>query len=285
MAENKEYIGVTRACFPARWVSCLTLVCALFALNACSALDFLEKGKDKTELEKKHDKMKEEISYLDEKKPKHKFNPKNMFGSSLRSDEERIDRLERAVQDMRNEFESVKPSIKRLTALEGDIQRLVHELKQINDEEDYTPATSSYKAPQKKAASRTYTPAKSTAKSSYQKKSPPASNGKASVYDVRVGEHPGRTRIVMDVSAKTKFSVDIDNSENIMIIELPNAGWSTSNSKNFAKSNFISSYKVESSNGGHILILQLKRNAKVTYKGDLAGKGSSRRLVIDLQGA
>ncbi len=307
MTENKKYGKFTIACLPLKRFSCLVLLCAILALNGCSGFDLPDLpdlpgfGDDDENTEET---MKDEISYTKEKRnPKRGFNPKNMFGKNLRSDSERMDRLERAVQDMRNEFDQAQPSIRRLTALEGEIQGLIKELKTLNNDGGTTFSTMrktkrtppsgavGFAAAPKNTAKRpkkpTVTPA--TAKppvQTYQKKSPPnIGNGVASVFDVRVGEHPNRTRIVMDASSKTSFNIDIDNNENIAIIELPQAGWTTGTSKTFSKSNFISSYRVESSEKGYIMILQLKRNAKVVYKADLKSiTGNSRRLVIDLGG-
>ena len=228
------------------------------------------------------------------------YNTKNIFGKSLRSDGERLDRLERAVQDMRNEFDSVRPSIKRLMAVESDIQNLIGELQQLsgninavnNSAPPPQPArVMNNNSPQIITPQRNVQPIRpaktmSAPKKTYQKKSPPpVSGGKATVYDVRVGEHPGKSRIVLDVNTKTGFNVDIDNNEKIMIVELPDAGWSASMSKNFGRSPVISSYAVEPSDNGHMLIFQLKKAANITYKDDISAlSGSGRRIVIDLNG-
>ena len=206
------------------------------------------------------------------------LNPKNLFGKSLGSDSERLSRLERAVQDMRNDFNMVQPSIRRLMAIEGDIQRLVTELEKLNSD---VPAA----APKSRSTS-TKAPKKTAQKKSFATKTPPPVSGKASVYDLRIGEHPGKTRIVIDTNSKTSFSADIDNNEKIMVIELPNASWDTKMTKTLGKSPYISSYNVESSGDGHIAIFQLKKNASITYKKDLKGfQGNSRRIVIDVSGS
>ena len=228
------------------------------------------------------------------------YNPKNIFGKSLRSDSERLDRLERAVQDMRNDFDLVRPSIKRLLAVESDIQNLVSELQSLSNNLQGMPAPQqvqptraqpSNKPQVMSSANRpmpVVTPKRTSSsykkKTSYQTKTPPpVSGGKASVYDVRVGEHPGKSRIVLDVNAQTGFNVDIDNNEKIMIVELPDADWATSMTKSFGRSPFISSYAVEPSDNGHMLIFQLKKMANIGYKDDIpALNGSGRRIVIDL---
>ena len=220
-------------------------------------------------------------------------NTKNLFGKSLRSDEERLDRVERALQSLRNDFDSVKPSIKRLMVIEGDMQSLIRELEKINNEPVMAkrprPAPQSQQAKKQPAAQPAPRPKKQAAKApkkTFQTKTaPPVQDGKADVYDLRVGEHPGKTRIVLDVNTKTNFQVDIDNGENIMIVELPNASWSAAQSKSFGRSPHIGSYNVEQSGNGSLLIFQLKKSAKVVYKDDLKSlTGSGRRIVIDVGG-
>lgn len=238
--------------------------------------------------------------------PHSSLNPKNMFGRDLNSNEARLDRLERAVQDMRNDFSRVEPSVNRLMFLENDIQTLITELQKINSD---VPPTTQQRTPQSrhnrsivaddivrgniqqaqaiKPASAPWTTSTPTlSNNGFVKKSAPALSGQPTIYDIRVGEHPGKTRIVMDVNSKASFNVDIDNSEKIMIVDLPNTIWSPRMAQNFAKSPHIKSFRVEPSGNGHLVIFQLKKSSRIAYKGDLKGfEGSSRRLVIDLSGS
>ena len=304
MTENKTLRQNDPSYLPVKRFLCLGLLCCIFAVSGCG--NYRPAGFEKKA--SKSPTLKGENLYLEEKRlGTGGFNPKNIFGKNLKSDDERLDRLERAVQDMRNEFDSTKPSIARLTALEGEIQTLIGELQTLNQEGSLpimqpppvkvmphipqpAPEPMIMPSPMPAPTSIIHTQhapvIMAEPKTSYQRKSvPPLSNGQASVYDLRIGEHPGRTRLVMDTNGKTGFSVDVDNSENIAVIDLPQAGWTASTSRALAKSNFISSYSVQPSGNGHILILQLKRNAQVTYKDDLAGtSGNSRRLVVDLSG-
>lgn len=251
--------------------------CSVLVLSACGDKGAsMSKGADDKEIKT--------TSHINSADPDLKLdrgmNPKNIFGANLRSDSERMDRLERAVQKMRNEFDSVRPSIRRLMAIEADIQNLIGELKKMTEDTAMaaTPAPMVERTPPPQAAAK-----KSPAQKMATKKAPPVQNGKASVYDVRIGEHPGKTRIVLDVNAKARFSTDIDNSERIMIVELPDASWGTSSSKNFSRSPHLASYKTESAGNGTMLIFQLRKAAKITYKDDLpSNSGSGRRIVIDL---
>ncbi len=56
---------------------------------------------------------------------------KPLFEEKLRSEDARLARLEAAVQSLRDEFDTVKPSITRLMSAESDIQQLVIQLNEL----------------------------------------------------------------------------------------------------------------------------------------------------------
>ncbi len=56
------------------------------------------------------------------------LNTKRLFSESLGNENARLDRLEAAVQAMRDDFDTLTPSISRLIAVESDIQELVNQL-------------------------------------------------------------------------------------------------------------------------------------------------------------
>jgi hypothetical protein len=60
-----------------------------------------------------------------------KFTP--LFSAPAGSDDARFDRLEQAVQSLRNDFDTVTPTLVRLAAIEKDIRELVGELRTITD--------------------------------------------------------------------------------------------------------------------------------------------------------
>ncbi len=101
------------------------------------------------------------------------------------------------------------------------------------------------------------------------------------VEDMRIGEHPGSTRMVLDVSATATFTADVDNDEHLLDIQLPGAGWSSAAQGTTPKSPLITSWSAQPLDGGKgtRLVVQLKKNAKITYKKVLPGK-----IIIDLAG-
>jgi len=179
-----------------------------------------------------------------------------------------------------------------LMVLEGDLQTLIAELqeitqlnpgqlKPINPDQMAQPQATAPRSP-----SPTMTKHSSNSKKIYNK-TPPPMTGQAAVYDVRVGEHKNKTRIVIDVNAKTPHSVSLDNNEGIMVVELPQAAWQAATSRNYRKSGFLKSYNVEKASDGstgYFLIFQLKRDAQLSYERVLPALsgGGAQRIVLDL---
>lgn len=111
--------------------------------------------------------------------------------------------------------------------------------------------------------------------------------GGALISGIRVGQHPDKVRIVFDVTKKTNYTADLDNGENILVVEMPDAKWKTpTKSESFGSQPIVKSYKVEDSNGGsgNLFILQLKQDTQILMKGKFpALSGSGERIVIDLK--
>jgi hypothetical protein len=72
--------------------------------------------------------------------PPRGINAKRLFSESIRDEDKRFERLETAVQSIRDDFDTMAPSIRRLEAVEGDIQELVGQLETLLKNEGATPA-------------------------------------------------------------------------------------------------------------------------------------------------
>jgi N-acetylmuramoyl-L-alanine amidase len=106
-----------------------------------------------------------------------------------------------------------------------------------------------------------------------------------SIQALRLGEHSGTTRIVMDASGRASYHYDLDNDLNLLVIELPHAAWKAASAQTFASSPMVASYTTQAlESGGTRLILQLKAPTKVVYEKMMpAGGGSPDRIVLDLK--
>jgi hypothetical protein len=117
-----------------------------------------------------------------------------------------------------------------------------------------------------------------------EKTKPVAVNEPVKVKLVRIGDEPGKTRIVLDVTGKTNFSYDLDNAERIMIIDLDAKEWAAAAGADFAKSPLVSSYTAQAVEGGKCrMILQLRESVKVEAAQTLNPVGDKGdRIMIDL---
>lgn len=109
--------------------------------------------------------------------------------------------------------------------------------------------------------------------------------GGVSVLDIRIGEHPDKTRIVLDASASAVYTKALDNAGRVLVIEFTGANWKAAAEKSFTDSPLLGSYKTESLIGGTgvRLILQLKAPVITLFEGRLSAEsGLGERIVIDL---
>ena len=114
---------------------------------------------------------------------------------------------------------------------------------------------------------------------------PAATNGAVTATGIRVGAHPDRVRLVIDVSADTPFTVDLDNAENLLIIELPQAAWGAPLQEQFSGIPLMKSYKVDSvNNTGSLVVVQLDKATTILSQSKMpSANGDKQRVVIDLQ--
>ena len=259
------------------------------------------------------------------------INVDELFSEEIKDDNARFDRLEQAVLDMRREFESVKPSIVRLAAVETDIQSLVKEMEVMLQE---TPADSTNPLPLETEATLQVdqldpqpvppnmaqpTPEPETAAASapqslapssdqvlklppqYDPAAPPpppkeAAKPKPSApektYDgivakaFRLGEHGGKVRVVLDTNQKTPFTIDLDNAEKLIVVELPEAKWVGPTTQKFNDSPLIESYSAEATNSGKgtMIVITLKKATEILKQSTLLpDQNPSHRIYFDLK--
>ncbi len=238
-------------------------------------------------------------------KPLKGVNVDTLFSENITNTDRRFERLENAVVDMRREFETVKPAIVRLVAVEEDIQQMIEQLEAIASAPPPTPAPvyqppieppqnlvkTDLQAPQ---TSNTHIENRGAIQATEPKPMPekPATMAPTAVKsgpmvkNLRTGLHKDRVRLVLDMSTKTPYTVDLDSSENILVIELPAAGWAGTRSKTYgSKEPVLASYNVENINNGAgtRIIIPLKRASKVVKSALLPpGVTPNYRMYVDL---
>lgn len=239
-------------------------------------------------------------------------NVDQLFSENIRDTDRRFDRLENVVTDFRREYESVKPEIIRLVAIEKDMQKLIELLNQdvglpetspqfssleddplsdpvaLNQEQMASPVTPpvietpavppprtepEQPKPQKAMAPQGTMPKKAT------KASP------ASLSGFRYGEHSNYTRLVIDGNLETSYNLDLDPSGEIIKITVPNSGWSGQASKNYGSNTLLQSYNAQSNaNGETDIYVSFNKPVKVIKQGSLKNDTAPKfRIFIDIQ--
>lgn len=233
-------------------------------------------------------------------KPMKGLNADTLFSQKIKNTNERFDRVENAVVDIRKEFDSYKPSIVRLAAVESDIQNLIKELEvllqetptpqpplDLNAHNENEPTLDVQQLdPVPKQPPELKEPPKAV--KTVEKKPPPVVKQYKDmvVQNLRAGEHADKIRIVLDTNKKSDFSIDLDNDEKLIIIELPDARWIGAKSKTFKSSKLLDSYIIETLNDGKgtMIVLSLKKSTRIMSEKRIGPDGNNgyHRIYFDL---
>ncbi|PZQ45438.1 MAG: hypothetical protein DI551_07380 [Micavibrio aeruginosavorus] len=223
-------------------------------------------------------------------------------GSSV---EERIAKLEATVGSLRSDYDRIMPAFASLNTTNERIQTLLDEIEKETGKPvaaqavKETPVTTT----ETTTSTTTVTPMASSASTPVLETetvktetvktetvaaadmAPSTKEGGNNISGVRIGEHGSKTRLVLDLTSKTKpaFKYDLDNNEKLLLVDLPDSGWTGAAS---AKPNspMIASWNVQKGpNGGSTLAIQLKGSARVLSTEFLKAEGKDpARLVMDI---
>lgn len=226
-------------------------------------------------------------------RPARGINADMLFAERIKDGDQRFDRLETAVTELRREFDAVKPAIIRLSAVESDMQELLTQLETIVDQPQALQEPLGVEQPRPEASAPT-TLAPVTAPLAPQTPPPAAvekpavtpsvaaaSAGATIVQGFRIGEHQGMTRLVIDLNGATTYSRDLDNAERLLVIELPASAWNIKTTETLKNSPLIQSWAAQSvDGGGSRVIVNLKKGVKIVQENKLK---QPDRILMDLQ--
>ena len=200
----------------------------------------------------------------------------------------RLLRMERAVEGIRRDINKLLPPLSNLIVSDLQLDRTIREIAAQPGGAPRAPSphTSSFAphlpmqappAPKQAFAppvqATTHAMAKPAAMpkaaAMHKKTSMPASmsqkySGAPAVTGVRTGKYPNRTRMVLDLNTAAKYSYDIDNNERLMLVELPGVAWNSAAQRRLTGNPLVAGYTAQASgNGGTMLVIELKRQARV----------------------
>ena len=217
-----------------------------------------------------------------------------LFSQNIRDADQRFDRLERTVLDLRREFEAIKPAIIRLVAVEADIEQLVDTLEEALENEPPGAHFDGGNAVPPTAAASPFPPPGAPIPLAPAQATPPpvvvphhSQTSDGSIKRVRAGQHKDFTRLVIDLRHETPYRIDLDNQEKLMLIELPKAKIFSPMNKPWRKFPLLEAYSVQPGQGGEggQVIIQLKRPVTILQDKMIPpGSNPDARIFIDLSG-
>lgn len=118
---------------------------------------------------------------------------------------------------------------------------------------------------------------------SSQPKETDISVSQSTVKNVRVGQHPGKTRIVLDVSGKTSFQTRLENSNKTLVITLPSATWGAKSKTKANGGSLVKGYDASNSGSGSVLKIALGEPGRLAYQKAMKPSGKyGHRIVLDV---
>lgn len=115
----------------------------------------------------------------------------------------------------------------------------------------------------------------------------PSSHEAPSIVNFRTGQHPGKERIVLDVTKKTKYDVRLADNNTTLVVELPDASWALDGAHNFGGASLLKSYAADAQGKtGVVLKIALRKPVKLVSKMALPGNDTNpnQRIVLDVAG-
>lgn len=216
-----------------------------------------------------------------------------LFDESVTDDTARITRLENTVERMRNDLDDVMPSIKRLVAIESEIQELVAQLKTLIEQprslnlEPQRPqvpadlsdpnATIMTTPPPAEAPDIAQNPAPpQTQAQQPARQSPPATSGGLSISEIRVADYPQKIRMVFESGRKINYDVSFDAQENIVYVETNAREVNLNKSALMRRSAFIQDINIVDRGNNKDIAIALKRGSRLSKSSTISPNKDSR---------
>lgn len=226
------------------------------------------------------------------------LNTQRLFAEPVSDGTARFNRLEREVQDLRDDFDLVSPAITRLVAVEKDMRDLMNQLETLvasdtqadqiivqNAEAPPAIPPTTVAEPQTNAIAAPTSvtqPIVAPVAASQPAPAVAAASG-INVKDLRIGEHADKTRIVLDMSGEVPFTATVNGDGMGMVVTFPGAGWQTDASWSSDVSPLVRSYTASATaDGGTRLDVTFAEKASLKYKGFIKPRNDLSRLVLDL---
>ncbi|MAQ70714.1 MAG: hypothetical protein CL565_00805 [Alphaproteobacteria bacterium] len=194
----------------------------------------------------------------------------------LKGDAARLVLLEEEVKRLRSEVGTLRNVMQKIMAADGQLKDLSLELERIN--QDYAIALSSSSVPLP-----AQTEIISTQTNTQTVTAPAAQIAPTNqVTNVRFGKNGAATRVVLDLAQQSQFTTDLDNTNGILVVELPGTFWAAQNS--LAGSGVVEGITASTAaNGTARMVIELNSPVTIQKANILPPSGQyGNRLYFDL---
>lgn len=107
--------------------------------------------------------------------------------------------------------------------------------------------------------------------------------GAADVQAVRIGQHPDKVRVVMDLSGPAQYSLSHDPQSNSILVDMPATNWVARTNWQGTSSGVLSGYTVEKTGNGARMVMRVADGVDIGASGLLKAHGGKKdRLYIDI---
>jgi len=112
---------------------------------------------------------------------------------------------------------------------------------------------------------------------------PAATASAAAVHDLRVGEHPGSTRVVLDVSEPSDMTIEVSADGRTITVDLPAIEWRAGDFAQRHAKGLLSGYRYTPAAAGGRLSLAMSESVKIRAPFFVGPEGKQgHRVVIDI---
>ena len=209
-----------------------------------------------------------------------------LFSENLSNDDARFERLENTVGTIHQDLAELKPSIKRLVSVERDLQDLMMQLDALLNEENVTPRRM---APTTIIPPQTITNLQAkTIKATPQTASKPfpkIDSSKATIHSLRLADHAGKTRLVIETTQNMKYSASLDQNENLLILSFDKGDIAFNPSGLSKKSKLVNAVTTTTEGSGQLIIIELASASDLIQQGRIKPNKDNayHRIFIDLK--
>lgn len=107
--------------------------------------------------------------------------------------------------------------------------------------------------------------------------------GGVGVNDLRMGEHPDKTRFVFDLTGKTSFVHEMSADNRLLTIRLPGVGWNTTLKRDYFSHPYVSGYTARNDGRDTVIRLTMKRPVRfLTWAYLPPDQGRPHRVYFDV---